>query len=588
MAGRKEHVTRIFGREKGNPDDLEDTYIDLRRAHELEFVDPGTGQATVVQIAWEDGFEGVEPDDADRKIRTIKLTDPENPPENKDDPDRWIPVPVVDAATVKGFLQGPLYSLIHSEPDASFENVLSFENDPELEIGDLSREVRPLRVTFADTPGLDERLKEGPIPLDDYERDEDSRDTSQYVDAELIDSYEVRNVAQVTVVELDHQDDERLDPFEPTPDDRPQKPLRLDPYQFPLNVKWGGDILVLVQVIGGGGFVSATRSVCKSAHGDPVGTDISIVTDAKILYQRKDVIDDDPAFTTDKVVVWADTPGGPDSGLVTVVDGYSVSAQGTLVDGTLTGVAVGFFDATDTAAVTSFFAAHPTPAWNQHGPEAVTVHSTYVEAVFLLDNPKEFTVTNSGFPVNVQAFAYPKQMVKVDATNSAWGNGGNENSAQGTPNPGERVWFPINWKKPVPPYPKSPGVDRDWPWPEGNFQIRPPPENKDVINLAMFWTVYDADGLTPSYPFKVEKKEHWSSPAAKPIDPTLADKIWQIYPTRVDPIDEIYNIENNWYVFGYTCVPLGEAFFGPEAWGLPTRLTAPGPLPKIPPETAGF
>lgn len=560
---RKHHIIRIKGKDRSGAE-LDDVYADVRRIDEITITDRGDGQKVTRVFAWEDGLRPEQPD-TPRETTTLKLTNPQSRPTDPDNPDIYIPIEVIDKIAVMDADQRIFYEFLNKvDPDTP-----------------TTRKVTVKRITFAETDP--EEIPE-PIDAEEYERDQDTEDEGQYIDVEVINSYQFNDADQRVTTELD-QKDALLDQFEQSPDDEDVEPVRLDPLQQIVNIKWG-DIWVLVQVLGGGGFVSATRSAARSAHGDPVGTDISIETSARVLYERHDVIEDDTAFTENKVVVWADDPSGPDTGLIEVVDGYSVSARGTLIDGTLTGVAHGFFDADDTAAVTSFFASHPTPAWTQHGPESVTVHSTYVEAVFLLDNPKEFTVTNSGFPVNIQVLVYPKSLVKVDATNGEWAIGGVENTSQGTPNPGERVWFPLEWKTAVPPYPESPG-GRTWPWPPGNYQILPPPNDKDVINLAMFWVIYATDGMTPSYTFKVEKTEHWLSQPASPVDPTLADKIWQVYPTRVDPKDEIYDIENNWYVFGYTCLPLGEAFFGPEAWGFPTPLTSPGPLPKIPPETAG-
>lgn len=219
MPERKAHVIRIKGREKGSDDELEDVWVDVRRVDEITIDDRGDGQVKVISLAWDDGYvDGATPDE-ERKTTELKLTDPENPPDDPDDPDIWIPLKVIDQATVT---------------DSDQKIILVFNNEV-MDGQDTTRKVTARRVTFAETnvDPLDD-----PVNAEEYERDESTKDEDQYLDVEVISEYRYDDADQVVVTEFDTENDELINSFEETPGDRPQPPVRLDPFQDVVNVQW--------------------------------------------------------------------------------------------------------------------------------------------------------------------------------------------------------------------------------------------------------------------------------------------------------------------------------------------------------------
>lgn len=609
---RKEHITRIFGRERGSDADLEDVYADVRRIDEIEFLDPGTGQGTVIEIAWEDGWNDTTPDDPDRQTTVLKVTDPENPPDDPEDPDQWIPIRIIDAAHVSGYIQGEiLLTMLRSAPDQWQGTVLQFTNDKDKDIEELGREVRVVRVKFAETPGLDDRLSDGPIDFEDYQRDDDTKDDGQYVDIELIDAYNTKNRDQDIKVELSNNDDDLFNTFEEVGADPDKPPVRMDALQNIVNVKWESDVWALIWV-SGTGLASVSQIVMRNYNGDPVGTECNIDTNAEILYERVDVITDDPAIAGETVgdtwnaqILYGSFHISDANSTYNwkVVDGLIISIPALFdpISGSYIGPFVNVYNADSPSDMSDFATAKADAiiAGTYIGDQTAVITTPKVEAIWLLEwksaqakKDRQFTITTDGWGPGIEVFLYPKSFLKVDENNKKYGFFGlnqevdaiDPTSGRPATNPYQRVYFPINWKKTPPPYPKSPG-GREWPWPYGNWMLTAP-DPRDVINTAMFDIGCGFDGINPSWNFKVEKRNHWSSSPAPPIDPTLRDKMWQVWPTSVDPpIDEF--TPNKWSVAKYTMKPFGEAFSAPDAWTPPSPDSPPSPLPKVAPEVAG-
>lgn len=224
MAERKAHVVRLKGRQRGSSTPLDDVFIDMRRSDEIVLIDRGNGQKRSQLIKWDDGF-GDPPNDPDRRQTIIKVTDPQSPPDDPNDPDIYVPVPVVDQLSVY---------------DADQKIILSFRNKRD-EDRPTTRQIRVTRVTHAETDGD----LGNPVDASSYRRQSDTEDKGQYVDAEVIENFSYQDADQRHNDAHAVDDDELLQLFS-APSGEKKAPIRLDPFQNIVNVSWSPKIYVVV------------------------------------------------------------------------------------------------------------------------------------------------------------------------------------------------------------------------------------------------------------------------------------------------------------------------------------------------------
>lgn len=336
-------------------------------------------------------------------------------------------------------------------------------------------------------------------------------------------------------------------------------PWRLDPLQNIVNVNWGG-VYALVQVIAGSapwGFATMFNS-----NGDLVGSTLSFSSPNVILYQRVRAFVDD-AHTFQFVSVYSTTePGGGgdhiDFEQFGIVVAPGLGGNWNIGHTTFLHDFLATFAADDAAGISAYLASIP-PEYGGTTFE-YTLYQQTVEAVLLLDNAKDFTISCDGFGMGISVYLYPKKGIKVDTSNATWGIFADP--------PNGRVYFPINWKSPPPPYPLTPdGVE----W-AGNSSVGGSSANTDVINATLWQISYSVNGDSGSYPLSVAKVAHLSAPP-DPDDKNRRDKIWESYPTAVNG-----GAGDTWSVADYTDVPYGTLFNPPVSW---FSITAPGPAPLI-------
>lgn len=261
---RKTHVIRIVGTNKAG-DVLQDIWADVERmdiiksATQLSNID---WQGHQKKLRWMDDpdTDEYDPDgNPARKTEIIKVCDPES--QNVDDPDEWIPIPVIKSMRSRG-AGGNIDGLGTMDRFRT-----GIDNDPT----PTTRIVEVRRIPHYDT-NIDDRAqaafdadqsrKAYVVPGVDYEKNAGTKDDAQYVEHEIIKFIKHRtnetnpeiggvNRGRQTKLRnqylIDESDDAKLDT---TGASGINPPYRLDPYQNIVNVKF--KTLYLLVRLGGG------------------------------------------------------------------------------------------------------------------------------------------------------------------------------------------------------------------------------------------------------------------------------------------------------------------------------------------------
>lgn len=248
---RKTHVTRIFGTNKDG-DRLDDIWADVERMDVIK---------NAMQIPPDHQWVG-----AQRKLRwcddptsddysaegtpsrltvVMKVCDPEGN-DDVNDPDEWIPIRVIKGMRSKG-------GCGEGMGEGSMDRFLNQVTNEELQS---ARQVKVRRIVHHDTniddaaqaaADADPELKEYVVDSKNYTRDEESKDTSQYVEHEI--PLFIKHKGNTLIVEamgrqtkllnqylIDESEDATL---EITGEGGINPPYRLDPFQNIINVSFG-------------------------------------------------------------------------------------------------------------------------------------------------------------------------------------------------------------------------------------------------------------------------------------------------------------------------------------------------------------
>jgi hypothetical protein len=251
---RKSHIKRIFGitknRDTGALDENKDIWIDIIRTDVVMIKQNAGDDGILYKLKWQDNelSDGREDFDYEsRKTELIKIWDPQNPPEDENDPDEYVPLRLIKSIDIFINGQGIRYHFKNKILDESGDPIPT------------KRKVSKRRVHNATLDSsLDERLnnKEN-IPDEVYDRplddDEDNIDKDVYVDVEIIVGYQITlNADGQDIITHSNRDifTEAIFPLQPQVNEdgsTPRLPLRLDPYQNIVNAQFGGGTRFLGQ-----------------------------------------------------------------------------------------------------------------------------------------------------------------------------------------------------------------------------------------------------------------------------------------------------------------------------------------------------
>lgn len=241
-ATRKTHVIRILGTNKDD-DILPDMWADVERIDLAKSTTQTANvnwQGVVQRLKWQDDPDGGDynPDgNAGRKTIIVKVCSPDEP--NQDDPEEWIPIPVIRGWRLRSSDQRGMQRLVNDE-------VID------------ARKVKARRIVHYDTNIDDEATaafdadssrKVYVVPGDRYEKNLDTKDIDQYVEHEIIEYVKYKSnppergstgtdqgrqaklLNQYLIDESEDADLEVKGPngFNP--------PFRLDPFQTIVNVQ---------------------------------------------------------------------------------------------------------------------------------------------------------------------------------------------------------------------------------------------------------------------------------------------------------------------------------------------------------------
>lgn len=269
---RKAHVRRFFAKTKGSDELNKDSYIDMMRLEEF----PSTWRMGDTEVKtllkWRDEEVSdpeayVDPDPQSRETELLKITDPQNPPDNPDDPDEYIPVRLLKKIRIRENGQEVFYN---------FRNAADDKSDPPSK-----RKINKKRVKNAPTDDNDDELNKGNnVSIAQYRRDETQKDDSNYIDQEVMKSFpSFRNGHNgINSGSTNASVGQRVDgyfnstvydvggsfPQDDTPetndDGTAPKPVRLDPLQSIVNVQLGGatEFGFAPRDFNGGGMFTAT------------------------------------------------------------------------------------------------------------------------------------------------------------------------------------------------------------------------------------------------------------------------------------------------------------------------------------------
>ncbi|MGY4476339.1 hypothetical protein [Bradyrhizobium sp. USDA 3364] len=249
---RKTHITRIFGTNRSG-DILSDVWADVERMDIIKSshqVPPDLQwQGLQRQLRWCDdpnADDYSEDGTPSRIMETVKVCDPAAT-EDLDDPDEWIPIQVI-----KG-LKSRVETGTEVNGGTAMSRFLASVTQQELTT---ARKIEVRKISHHDTSidddaqaAADAGLKQYVVPSNQYEKDDSTKDDTQYVDHEIItylktsgNHGDVSGQRGQTKLLNQYLIDESDDPDgSVTGSSGYNPPYRLDPYQNIINVKFGLD-----------------------------------------------------------------------------------------------------------------------------------------------------------------------------------------------------------------------------------------------------------------------------------------------------------------------------------------------------------
>jgi hypothetical protein len=237
---RKAHIKRLFWVNAADGAEDKSRYLDLMRTEQFPFQRRTDAQDYTGQINWEDGVG--EDGNPIRETEILKVTDPQDPPADPNNPDGYIPVPLVKRMKVRDGDQEIFYCFVNDAIDAD-GNPLS-----------TIRKTNAKRVKFAPTQKSDDALNNGDtVDALQYHRDETQVDDGQYLDQEVVKQFDtslrgawkedanrqdISGVMNAAIFDTGGPFPQGPVPVRNDDGSAPKPPLRLDPYQNIVNVKF--------------------------------------------------------------------------------------------------------------------------------------------------------------------------------------------------------------------------------------------------------------------------------------------------------------------------------------------------------------
>lgn len=213
---RKTHIFRVIG--KSPSGDVEGTWLDLERSEFYTLVE-GSGpdyKRTNVKLKWYLDDAGKVPNPS-RKTTMVKVIPPD---EDKDNPQLWFEVDMVDAIEVR---------------DDDQVVVVHFDNSAD----NRGRKVAVRRVVHMDTTADDRFPDGGVIPKDEYQKLKATKDVNQKLDIEIIQKRAFRDADQIYAIKYNNQPliDAAELPDVSYGEGEVNPPWRFDPLQIPINIR---------------------------------------------------------------------------------------------------------------------------------------------------------------------------------------------------------------------------------------------------------------------------------------------------------------------------------------------------------------
>ncbi|MCP1841294.1 hypothetical protein ACVIHI_005785 [Bradyrhizobium sp. USDA 4524] len=273
---RKMHITRIFGVNKKG-ERLEDLWVDVERidiAKSKTQMSTGHSQGLQRKFRWCDdpNSDDYDPDGTpSRSTEILKVCDPET--QDPDDPDEWVPVRII-----KG-MRARVETGTEDNGGTAQDRFLA-SVDSELTT---ARTVEVRKIIHYDTnidDAAEAAFKAGQdafvFPREEYQRDDSTKDKSQYIEQEVILSLKQRGyrndvMGQKRQTRLLNQyliDGSETPERKVTGGSGYNPPYRLDPYQNIINVQLGAYDNRIVFAIGNdGNETDQNPSVYTSTNG---------------------------------------------------------------------------------------------------------------------------------------------------------------------------------------------------------------------------------------------------------------------------------------------------------------------------------
>jgi hypothetical protein len=290
---RKTHVVRILGTNK-NGDILQDMWVDVERIdvakNVTQTVDSPNYQGYERRFRWmDDPFADNFEEDGNPARKTVIVKVCDHTAGNVDDPEEWVPIPVIKSLKAMNDDQGT-QDRLRDDPEA----------DPET-----SRVIEVRRIVHYDTNidvaaqtafDANPMLKQYVVPGSEYTRDESTKSDSEYVEHEIITYLKHRtnetdreadgaggvNRGRQTKLLNQYLIDESEPPTNAVIGASGiNPPYRLDPYQNIVNVKFKS--LYLVMYVTGANQSFSTFSPAPSVGSNSVSSNVVPGKGAKLM-----------------------------------------------------------------------------------------------------------------------------------------------------------------------------------------------------------------------------------------------------------------------------------------------------------------